>query len=45
MLTSAADVVVVRGQIKGADDDDVLPIDLDVQVTVDLGPTGDEDDA
>ena len=43
-MTPAADVVVVRGKIKGADDDDLLPIDLDVQVSVDLGPTGDEDD-
>ena len=44
LMSNAVDVVVVRGSIKGADDEDLLPIDLDIQVTVDLGPTGDEDD-
>ena len=43
-LTSGRDVVVVRGSIDGADDEDLLPIDLDIQVTVDLGPIGDDDD-
>ena len=44
MLTTGVDVVVVRGKIKGAEEDDLLPLDLDIQVTVDLGPTGDDDD-
>ena len=43
-LDDKRDVVVVRGSIKGADDEDLLPIDLDIQVTVDLGPIGDDDD-
>ena len=41
---SAVDVVVVRGMVEGADDDDLLPIDLDIQVAVDLGPTGDDNE-
>ena len=44
LVATAVDVVVVRGKIKGADDDDLLPIDLAIDVTVDLGPTGDDDD-
>ena len=44
LASDKADVVIVRGMIKGADEDDLLPIDLDIQVTVDLGPTLDEDD-
>ena len=43
-LTDMVDVVVVRGMITGTDDEDLLPIDLTVQVSVDLGPTGDEED-
>ena len=43
-LSPGRDVVVVRGSIMGADDDDLLPIDLDIGVTVDLGPIGDDDD-
>ena len=43
-LTPGVDVVVVLGSIKGADDEDLLPIDLDIQVSVDLGPIGDDDD-
>ena len=43
-LTAMVDVVVIRGEIDGADDEDLLPIDLDIQVAVDLGPIGDEDD-
>ena len=38
------DVVVVRGMVTGATDEDLLPIDLDIQVAVDLGPIGDEDE-
>ena len=41
--SNAIDVVVVRGSIKGSDEEDLLPIDLDIQVTVDLGPIGDDD--
>ena len=44
LSSSAVDVVVVRGMVDGADDDDLLPIDLDIQVAVDLGPTGDDDE-
>ena len=44
MLTSMVDVVVIRGSIDGADEEDLLPIDLNIQVAVDLGPIGDEDD-
>ena len=44
MLTSGRDVVVVRGSIMGADDEDLLPIDLEIQASVDLGPIGDDDD-
>ena len=40
---NAIDVVVVRGSIKGSDEEDLLPIDLDIQVTVDLGRIGDDD--
>ena len=43
-MTPGVDVVVVLGSIKGADDEDLLPIDLDIQVSVDLGPIGDDDD-
>ena len=44
MSSSTRNVVVVQGTIEGTDDDDLLPIDLTVDVTVDLGPTGDEED-
>ena len=44
LSTTVSDVVIVRGMIEGTDDEDLLPIDLTVNVTVDLGPTGDEDD-
>ena len=40
MLTEERDVIIVLGSISGADDEDVLPLDLDIQVTVDVGPTG-----
>ena len=38
------DVIIIRGSINGTDDEDLLPIDLDIQVTVDLGPVGDDDE-
>jgi hypothetical protein len=44
LSSSDVDVVVVRGMVAGADDDDLLPIDLDIQVAVDLGPIGDDDE-
>ena len=44
LSSSDIDVVVVRGMASGADDDDLLPIDLAIQVAVDLGPTGDDDE-
>ena len=40
MLTSGVDVIIVLGSIKGADDDDLLPLNLDIQVTADVGPIG-----
>ena len=43
-LSSGRDVVVVLGTIEGTEEDDLLPLDLIVDVTVDLGPTGDEED-
>ncbi len=44
MLTSAKDTVIIRGSIEFDDDDAELPLaDLDIQVTVDVGPEGDED--
>ena len=43
-LTSGVDVIIVRGTVTGTKDDDLLPIDLDIQASVDLGPTGDDDD-
>ena len=43
-MTSGRDVIVILGTIEGANDDDLLPIDLTIDATVDLGPTGDEDD-
>ena len=48
MLSSTTpDVVVVRGSIDLGDDDNLealLPLDLDIQVTANVGPIGDEDD-
>jgi hypothetical protein len=44
LSSSTRDVVIVLGTIEGTDDDDLLPIDLTVDATVDLGPTGDEED-
>jgi hypothetical protein len=40
MLTSGVDVIIVLGSIDGADDDDLLPLNLDIQVTADVGPIG-----
>ena len=40
MLTKGVDVIIVLGSIKGADDDDLLPLNLDIQVTADVGPIG-----
>ena len=40
MLTSGVDVIIVLGTIDGADDDDLLPLNLDIQVTADVGPIG-----
>jgi hypothetical protein len=44
LSSSTRNVVIVTGTIEGTDDDDLLPIDLTVDATVDLGPTGDEED-
>ena len=44
LSSSTRNVVIIQGTIEGTDDDDLLPIDLTVDVTVDLGPTGDEED-
>ena len=44
VLTPGVDVVVVRGSIDGTKAKDLLPIDLTIQVAVDLGPIGDDDD-
>ena len=42
---STIDVVIVRGSINlGKDKKDLLPLTLDIQVTADVGPIGDEDD-
>ena len=44
---TAVDVVIVRGSIDLGDDDNVealLPLDLEIQVTANVGPTGDADD-
>ena len=43
MLTSGVDVIIVLGSIDLGDDDNVdalLPLDLDIQVTADVGPIG-----
>ena len=40
MFTEERDVIIVLGSISGATDEDVLPLELDIQVTVDVGPTG-----
>ena len=40
MLTNERDVVIVLGRIDGADEDELLPLSLDIQVTVDVGPIG-----
>ena len=47
LSTTAVDVVIVRGSINLGDDDNVealLPLNLDIQVTANVGPIGDEDD-
>ena len=44
LSSSTRNVVIVTGTIEGTDEEDLLPIDLEVQVTVDLGPIGDEED-
>ena len=47
LSTTAVDVVIIQGSIDLGDDDNVaalLPLDLDIQVTVEVGPVGDEDD-
>jgi hypothetical protein len=47
LSTTAVDVVIVRGSIDLGDDDNVealLPLDLEIQVTANVGPTGDADD-
>ena len=44
---TAVDVVIVRGSIDLGDDDNVealLPLDLEILVTANVGPTGDADD-
>ncbi len=44
MLTTQKDTVVIRGKIVFDDDDAGLPLEsLDIQVSVDVGPSGDED--
>ena len=40
MLTTERDVVIILGRIDGADEDELLPLNLDIQVTVDVGPIG-----
>ena len=40
MFTGERDVVIVLGRIDGADEDELLPLNLDIQVTVDVGPIG-----
>ena len=40
MFTGERDVVIVLGSIKGATNKDLLPLNLDIQVTVDVGPIG-----
>ena len=43
MLTSGVDVIIVLGSIDLGDDDnvaDLLPLNLDIEVTVDVGPIG-----
>ena len=40
MLTNERDVVIVLGTISGATNKDVLPLDLNIEVTVDVGPIG-----
>ena len=34
------DVVIVRGSISGTDDEDLLPLSLEITVTADVGPIG-----
>ena len=42
-LTSSADVVIIRGTISGTDEEELLPLDLEIQVTVDMGEIGELD--
>ena len=44
-LTSAADVVIIQGSISGTDEEELLPLDLEIQVAVDMGPIADIDGA
>ena len=44
---TAIDVVIIQGSIDLGDDDnleELLPLNLDIQVTADVGPIGDDDD-
>ena len=45
MLSSSADVVIIRGSISGTDEEELLPLDLEIQVMVDMGPIGEIDGA
>ena len=47
LMPTAIDVVIVRGSIDLGDDDnleELLPLNLEIQVTADVGPIGDDDD-
>ena len=44
-LSTSTDVVIIRGSISGTDEEELLPLDLEIQVTVDLGQIGEIDDA
>ena len=44
LISTAVDVVVIRGTVKGADAAKLLPIDMEIAVTVDLGEIGDDDE-
>ena len=43
ILSSASDVVVIQGSISGTDEEELLPLDLEIQVIVDMGPIGEID--
>ncbi len=40
MFTEERDVIIVLGTISGATDEEVIPLELDIQVTADVGPAG-----